>query len=146
MNAHIRDNFIYLNDDRIVYAQRTTDTGAITTAQTTVLSAPSYTPISSGRLLKITGRWRGLNGSVANDIFAIRLTDFGVAQLNEINVQLTSTNGVAGGTIVTYVANPSVTAHTYTIAADRVLGSGSMIVQANAAYPCQIIVEDIGAT
>lgn len=144
MNAHIRDNINYLNDDRVQYAQRSSDFGGITTAQTIVLSAPAFTPINASRLIRITARWRSASSTVNDDIFAFRIMEFGVGQKNEANVKISAT-GHGGGTLTTYIASPSASSHTYNLSCDRQLGSGTMTVQGASTYPIQIWVEDIGA-
>lgn len=145
MNTHLRDNLNYLNDLRIKYAQRSTNFGGITSSQSTVLTAPAFTPISASRIIKITARWRSIVSTVANDIFSLRINEVSVGQINEVNVGDTSGSGKGGGTNICYVPSPSATSHTYALAADRVAGSGTGTIEAAATYPIQIIVEDIGA-
>lgn len=144
MNAHVRDNLNYLNDQRVDYVQRTTDFTGITSLQSTVMTAPSFTPISASRLLRITARWRSFTSTVPDDIFAVRINEVGVGQVNEVNIKVGS-NGFAGGTLVCIVASPSAAGHTYAMAADRQLGSGTGTIQGSSTYPIQLIIEDIGA-
>jgi len=146
MNAHIRDNLNFLNDLRVEYAQLATNFGGITSAGSTVLTAPSFTPINGSRLLKITGRWRSFSSTVADDIFAVAIHEVGVGRLNEVNIRASGTNvGAVGGTIMHLVASPTITAHTYALTADRQAGSGTGTMQGAAAYPIQLIIEDVGA-
>ena len=144
MDTHIKDNLNYLNDLRVKYAQRTTDTSAFS-AETDVVTAPAFTPISSSRLIKITAFFRGWQASVATDIFAVRLKE-GATQLQEKLIRSQSAGtGSDGNFIQVYVASPSAAAHTYKLTGVRLSGTGTMTLQADATYPCQIIVQDIGA-
>ena len=146
MNAHLRDNLINLSDGRVVYAQKTTDTGAIGATQTIILSAPAFTPINASRLIQVTARWQGLDCSVVDDIFAFRIMDFGIGQKNEIAVRNQSaTFPHAGGDVMTIIASPSAVAHTYNLSGDRIQGSGNMVVLASSINPIQIWVQDIGS-
>lgn len=146
MNAHLRDNLNYINDLRIKYVQRTTDFTGITNLQSTVLTAPAFTPISSTRLLRITARWRSISSSVVDDIYALRINESGVGQVNEVNIGNTSGSGKGGGVCTTLVISPSVAAHTYTLAADRIAGTGTGNIQGSGTYPIQLWVEDVGAS
>jgi hypothetical protein len=146
MDTHVRDNLNYLNDLRVKYAQSTSDSSS--TSSTTildVLSAPSFTPISSSRLLKITGHWRGLNVATDPGIYGVHIRE-GSTTLNSENKKVESTGtGQQGGTIVCYVASPSAAAHTYKLSLQRLSGTGTAVMEGAATYPIQIIVEDIGA-
>lgn len=146
LNSHLRNNLNYLNDSRIAYAQQTTATGSIGATQTIILSAPAFTPISGSRIIRITARWRSWTCTVLDDIFAFRIMEFGVGQKNErLQRNQSATFEHDGGEITALVPSPSASSHTYNLSADRVTGTGTMIIQAASTYPIQIWVEDVGA-
>lgn len=145
MNQHVRDNLNYLNDLRVEYAQITADTSAFSTTETTIVTAPAFTPISASRLLVVMVHVRGTFHSDATNIFEFRIKE-GATKLQEITERSESAStGSEGFTMIKYIASPTAAAHTYHLAGQRVLGGGTCIVQANATYPTQIIVQDIGA-
>lgn len=51
---------------------------------------------------------------------------------------------MSGGTLVHWVASPSSGSHTYKISLQRASGTGTGVMNGNASYPIQIIVEDAG--
>jgi hypothetical protein len=145
MNTHVRDNLVYLNDSRIKYGQITANGPTVTTTETDVITAPAFTPISATRLIRVSIHVRGINGSVANDAFSYKIKE-GATQLNEETVwSLSSGTGSPGFDMEHYIPNPSAAAHTYKMTGVRSTGTGNQVVQAAATYPCQIIVEDVGA-
>lgn len=145
-NAHIRDNLNYLNDLRVKYATQTTASSS--TSGTTildVLSAPSFTPISSSRLIKITVHWRSLTPTTDPGTWTLMIRE-GSTLLQAENHKAESTGtGQQGGTMSHIIASPSAAAHTYKFSIQRAAGTGTAVVDADATYPIFICVEDIGA-
>jgi hypothetical protein len=145
MNAFIRDNMNYLNDERIKWAQRTTNTAAFSSSETDILTAPAYTPIAANRLIRAHVHVRSLNFSVVNDVFVFRIKE-GTTQLQEISITANVSGlGAHGFTMTALLPNASAAAHTYKVTGGRVSGTGTVVVEAAATYPMVLTVEDVGA-
>ena len=144
----IKDNLDYLKtqDDVVKYAQSTANSSS--TSSTTildVLTAPAFTPVSASRVLKITVHWRSLNVATDPGIYLVMIRE-GSTKLNEQSHKVeTVGTGQQGGTLTHYIASPTAAAHTYKLSIQRASGNGTAVVEADATYPIQIIVEDVGA-
>lgn len=114
------------------------------TTELDVITAPAVTIAGTTRRLKITFSFRSINGSVANDIFSLRIKE-GATILHESNWQTTlAVNGVGGGNIVAIVDSPTAASHTYKATITRVSGTGTATIEQVAGAPIVILVEDIG--
>jgi len=147
-DPQVKENLNYLKtqDDVVKYAQSAGNSSS--TSSTTildVLSAPAFTPVSASRVLKITVHWRSLNVATDPGIYLVMIRE-GSTKLNEQSHKVeTVGTGQQGGTLTHYVASPTAAAHTYKLSIQRASGTGTAVVEADATYPMQILVEDVGA-
>ena len=145
MNAHVRDNLNYLNDLRVKYGSVTANSSAFS-AETDLITAPAFTPISGSRLLRVSYRIRAFTSTNAGDILTLRIkegsTEFSQQQRNAYTITTAVADGIAD---FVYIASPSAASHTYKVTGQRTAGTGTFTLQAASNYPTQIIVEDIGA-
>jgi hypothetical protein len=146
-DPQVKNNLTYLKDkqDTVKYGQRTTNTSAFSSSETDIVTAAAFTPVDSSRLLRVSVVVRGLQFSVATDIFVFRIKE-GSTQLQERTVRSESGGtGTDGFDFWVYIPNPTAASHTYKLTGGRVDGTGTCVIQADATYPCQILVEDCGA-
>jgi hypothetical protein len=145
MNTHLRDNLNYLNDLRIKWAQRTTNTSAFS-AETDLLTAPSFTPINASRVLLVHVHVWSYVATVTSDIFLFRIKEGGT-QFTEISKEVNVTGqGVHGFTMLCYITSPSAAAHTYKVTGVRAAGgTGTCTVQASSTAPMQMVIHDVGS-
>lgn len=119
---------------------RTTTTIGPFTTTTTLATAP--TVVGDGvKRFKITGSVHSISGTVAADIFSVRLTCDGVdirSGLSTITGNYTSDSVTR---TVTHV--PAVGTRTYALIAVRVAGTGTGTISASATDPAEIVVERI---
>lgn len=123
------------------YAQVTENQGTITAAVDLTGLTVSVTAGASRRLL-ITAQGTFFS-SVAGDFVGLFINE-GATVLN----QTTAHMGAAGsgqGITISAVITPTAGAHTYKLRASRAAGTGIAALQAAAAQPAYILVQDIGA-
>lgn len=124
------------------FAQVTTTQGSITTVETDLTSLAVTVSVPANRRLKVTGD-TAVVSTVSGDYADLRIKET-TTQLNRCSMPL----AVAGfGTTChaeAIIAGPSSGSHTYKLALQRTVGTGSLTSSPSATDPAYIHVEDIG--
>jgi hypothetical protein len=123
-----------------VVAQATANVTPITTADVTLVTAPSITGDGVKRF-KITGSFFRSYSTVGGDILTFKLKDNGTTIRSAGGSMIAGAFLNALNLVVTNV--PTTGAHVYTMTAIRSSGTGTGTVEASAADPIEIIVERI---
>lgn len=140
------ENLLAARDDAGVlgYALLTANQINITAeADITGLSVAVNLP--AGRLIKISAHVWLQSATVATDVGRVSLKEG--ATILQIGTVTNPTNaGSSSGTTSPFIVlAPAAGAHTYKATAQRIVGTGSITVQASATTPAILLVEDIGA-
>jgi len=127
-----------------VSAKTTASVGpGIGTVETVIATAPAITGDGVKRF-KITGTCYGVSSSVAGDTFEIRLKDSTTATvLQSQKVACPIAVAYSDGKTIVVSNVPAVGSHVYTFVAIRITGTGAGTVPGSAAFPIEIIVEQI---
>lgn len=117
------------------------------TTELDVLTATAVTPAEAGRRWRLRWHCLGITGTVANDIFTVRIKE-GATELNASrNVTIVTGVSIASGgcDFEAIVDSPTLVAHTYKVTIARNTGTGTATVGAAATTPMTLTLEDIGA-
>ncbi len=116
------------------------------TTELTLLTSSALTPAQTGRRWRIVFQCRGLQGSIANDTYTLRIKE-GATVLNDF-----AWNPIVGGGSTTFglrfeaiVDSPTVASHTYSCTIVRSTGTGTATLTATATAPILFYVEDAGS-
>lgn len=113
------------------------------TAETTIANAVSVTGDGVKRF-KITASFYALNGTVAGDVFEVKLKDSTAGTISGTwRILIPVSPFIADGRTICVTAVPAVGSHVYQMTLTRASGSGSGTVLAGAADPIEIVVEQI---
>jgi hypothetical protein len=97
----------------------------------------------ASRQVRLRIQFRGALGTVAGDVFAVRIVE-GTTVLQEALCYIaTSAQGV-GVPVVEVIIEPTAAEHTYFVTAKRLFGTGSATFYGSATYPAQLVIEDVG--
>jgi hypothetical protein len=129
----------------IGYAEKTSDQAGISSTQVDISSLTTTVTVNASRRLLISA-YVDAGGSAVNDRFAVLIMD-GATQLQSSVLYVPFAD--AAITTMSFtpmtVETPTAGAHTYKLVAVRNNGSGTMTIQASAANPGMLLVQDIGA-
>jgi hypothetical protein len=139
-SAHAAD-IALLPKGKIGFVQVTANQGSITTVVDLTSLTVTWTAVAS-RYYKITG-WGLIQTTVADDVFAISITDGGGTQSQQANVHLRVANQ-ASFSMPQVVIQPGAGSKTVKLRALRVTGTGTGTLVASSNNPAFILVEDIG--
>jgi hypothetical protein len=123
------------------YVQVAANQAGITTITDLTSLTLTFTALAS-RYYKITG-WCLIQSTVADDVFAVHITDGAGTQVQQGSQHLR----VANATQVCapqIVLQPGAGSKTYKLRMSRLVGTGTGTLAATATYPAFILIEDIG--
>lgn len=125
------------------YAEVTANQGSIT-AEVDLTSLTVTVTVGSNRRIRITGYVPALSSSVAGDGGRLSIKE-STTLLQLAQDEIGSTAAGASPTLIAQtVEMPSAGSHTYKLTAQRVSGTGTLTMNADATFPAYILVEDIG--
>ena len=115
------------------------------TTELDIVTAAAVTPLQSNRRFRLTFSCRGIQGSIANDTFTLRIKE-GSTTLNDY-----AWNPIVGGGSTTFglmfqaiVDSPAASSHTYKATIVRSTGTGTATLTGTATAPILLTVEDAG--
>ena len=138
--AHTAD-IALLPKGKMGYAQVTANQGSITAIVDLTSLTLTFTALAS-RYYKITG-FGLLQTTVADDVFAIHITDGAGTQLQQASQHLRVANATQAS-IPIAIVQPGAGSKTYKLRASRLTGTGTGTLTASSTFPAFIVIEDIG--
>lgn len=139
--AHASD-IALLPKGKVGYAQVTANQGSITNVIVDLTSLTLTFTAAASRYYKITG-YGLLATTVADDMFAVSITDGAGTQLQQASCQIRVAT-VTQFFIVQVVVQPGAGSKTYKLRCVRTTGTGTGTLTASATFPAYILIEDIG--
>ena len=125
------------------YAFRTSNITNLSGGPVDLTDLSVQVTVPAGRLIRVVGYVRAWPGPAQGDLanFLVREGDdiLGIKRL------IAATNNQAEGGTVETLIRPSAGTHTYKLSFQQVSGTSDWEVQASAAVPAYILVEDLGA-
>jgi hypothetical protein len=139
-SAHNAD-IALLPKGKMGYAQITANQTGITSVVDITSLTLTFTALAS-RYYRVSG-FGLIQSTVADDMFAVTVTDSGGTGLQQASIQLRVAN-VSQLWTISYVVQPGAGSKTYKLRAQRASGTGSGTITASATFPNYILIEDIG--
>jgi hypothetical protein len=121
------------------YAEVTANQGTFT-ALTDLTSLTVTVTIAAGRRIRVSAL-AAFSSSVSGDVAQFYIRE-GATSLQIVNVACATSAGFYA--VASVILTPSAAAHTYKLSAQRQGGTGNITMNAAAATPAYILVEDIG--
>lgn len=126
----------------------TSDVGPTSgTTELDIITAPAVTPAGTNRRIKVSFHCRGLTGTVAGDIFILRIKE-GPTVYQESHYNVPGTSGSSATAIASdfsvIIDSPPASSHTYRVSIQRLAGTGTAICTGSATGPLHLQVEDVG--
>lgn len=125
--------------------QRTTDAGPFT-ALVAIGSMSRTVTVKANRLTVATFALRDGYSSVSGDVMEVFIRRDGATIESQLLDTRVLNQGSDGMTITAMELNVAAGSHTYDIAAGRVVGTGNCFIQATAAQPMSLLIEDRGSS
>jgi hypothetical protein len=137
MNAYARGGNV------MAYASKTANQTGITTVTDVTGLSITFTALA-GRLYKVSA-YILVRSTVANDVGTITITDGSNNNKQVSNIVCLNTSYAEPITLFVLLA-PGAGSVTYKVRAQRSVGTGNILIDADALYPAIIVAEDIGTS
>lgn len=136
MNAHVRDNLLFLKSGVAAVSTITASVGP-TSSTTELVVASQAVSLDGSTLVEIAFTWYNINKTIAGDTFDVYLYDGPTAGSGTLLAHWIAPGAAVSSTVIgsgsiRSIITPSAGAHTYTARIARTAGSGTATMSASA--------------